>query len=200
MVATKITRVKENNVLPSQKVDFVFKHILAKLNVKIKLGDSYIGGQDLIVNELKINGLAQKGYYVGQTDLTGWTITSDRYARDIKKDYSLTDEDATKNFSDYYWLETLMFPQTATCKKTVVQSTSNGMTDMYLYINYHIGTENYEVYSDFASIWMNTPAVDGTFDFVQGNEYNLTITLGPEPIKFDASVVQWATTEKSASL
>ena len=193
MVATKITRTKTNNTLPTEKVDFVFKHILAKLNVKIKLGDSYIGKQELVVNDLKIANLAEKGYYVGNTDLTGWTITNDRYNRDILADYSLT---ANTNYSDYYWLETLMFPQTATCKKTEVQSTSDGMTDMYLYIHYHIGNENYEAYYDFASIWMATPAVDGTFSFTQGNEYNLTITLGPEPIKFDASVTIWDTTNE----
>ncbi len=197
MVATKINRAKENNVLSSQKVDFVFKHILAKLNVKIKLGESYIGGQDLIVNELKINGLAKKGYYIGNTDLTGWTTTADRYARDITTDFSLTD--TTKNYSEYYWLETLMFPQTATCKKTDVQSTSTGMTDMYLYINYHIGNENYEVYADFASIWKDNASVDETFSFAQGNEYNLTITLGPEAIKFDATVYEWVKTDRGAS-
>ncbi|MBO4561755.1 MAG: fimbrillin family protein [Bacteroidaceae bacterium] len=199
MVATKITRVKPaNGSVATSQVDLAFKHILAKLNVKIVLSESYIGRQELVVNELKINGLAEKGYYVGNTDLTGWTITNDRYARDIKEDYSLTDE--TTNYDGYYWLETLMFPQEATCKVVGVKPTATGMDDMYLYINYHIGNENYVAYYDFASIWMDTPAVDGKFNFAQGNEYNLTITVGPEPIKFKASVSEWTTINGSVDL
>ena len=192
MVAGKITR-PINNVLTGL-VELEFKHVLAKLNIKIKLGDEYIGKQELTVNELKINGLAQKGYYEGASDLTGWTITNDRYYRDIKENLSLTDK--TTNYSEYYWLETLMFPQTATCKKVGAQPTATDLSDMYLYVNYHIGEENFEVYYDFASIWMSTATVNGTFAFAQGNEYNLTITLGPEPIKFDASVVVWAPVNK----
>lgn len=192
MVASKIEKTKANNALTG-KVDLEFKHILAKLNIKIKLGDSYIGSQELVVNELKVNGLYKQGYYVGNTDLSGWIVDPDeKYARDIDADYSLTDE--TTNYSEYYWLETLMFPQTATCKVKGIQPTATGMDDMYLYINYHIGTENYEAYYDFAAIWKANAEVNDTFSFAQGNEYNLTITVGPEPIKFTASVVAWDTT------
>ncbi|MBO7436241.1 MAG: fimbrillin family protein [Bacteroidaceae bacterium] len=195
MVASKITKTKASNALTGE-VDLEFKHILAKLNIKIKLGDSYIGSQELVVNELKVNGLYKQGYYVGQTDLSGWNIDeNEKYARDIDADYSLT---AQTNYSDYYWLETLMFPQTATCKVTGIQPTATGMDDMYLYINYHIGTENYEAYYDFAAIWKANAAVNDTFSFAQGNEYNLTITVGPEPIQFDASVSAWDTTNNQA--
>ena len=190
MVATKITREKPaNGAVSTSSVDLEFKHILAKLNVKINLSSEYIGRQELKVNELKINGLAEEGYYVGKTDLTGWAITDTRYARDIKKDCSLT---AQTNYNGYYWIETLMFPQEAPCKVLGVKPTATDMDDMYLYINYHIGKENYEAYYDFASIWLPTTAqVGDKYTFSQGNEYNLTITVGPEPIKFTASVSAW---------
>ena len=196
MVASKIEKTKANNALTGE-VDLEFKHILAKLNIKIKLGDSYIGSQELVVNELKVNGLYEEGYYEGNTDLSGWNVDpTKKYARDINADYSLTD--ATTNYSEYYWLETLMFPQTATCKVKGIQPTATGMDDMYLYINYHIGTENYEAYYDFAAIWKANAEVNDTFSFAQGNEYNLTITVGPEPIQFDASVAAWDTTNNQA--
>lgn len=183
----------------SSDVTMLFHHILAKLNVKIVKATTYIGSQELKVNELKINGLAKEGYYVFDTDFAtkGWT-TNGTYARDIATDYSLT---AATKYDGYYWIETLMFPQTTTCKALTAQSDATDLTDMYLYIKYQIGTETYEAYYDFAKIWGATVVNNGqgnnatnSYTFVQGNEYTLTLTVGPEPIHFDAQVTQWADT------
>ena len=157
--------------------------------MKIQKADSYKSAQELKVTELKIGNLAKTGYFVYNTSMTtnGWS-TDDVYARDITTAYSLS---AETNYSGKYWIETLMFPQTATCKATGVQSTGTALTDMYLYIKYQIGEEIFEAYYDFANIWGIT-TVNKTFEFKQGSEYNLTLTVGPEPIHFDATVTQWA--------
>ena len=177
-----------------------FHHILAKLNVKIVKATAYKGKQELKINELKIAGLAKEGYYVYDTDFAtkGWT-TNDTYARDIVADYSLTD--ATTNYNNCYWIETLIFPQTTACKAITAQSVATSLTDMYLYIKYQIGSETYEAYYDFAKIWGATVVNDGqgntntnSYTFVQGNEYTLTLTVGPDPIHFAAQVTQWADT------
>ena len=79
------------NTATASDVTLVFKHILAKLNVKIVKADTYKGKQELKINELKIEGLSKKGYYEFNTNFTtkGWT-TDETYARDIATDYSLT--------------------------------------------------------------------------------------------------------------
>ena len=193
MLATKSTATTSD-------VQLNFHHILAKLNVKIVKADSYKGKQELKINELKIAGLAKEGYYVYNTNFTtkGWE-TNDTYARDINANYSLTD--VTTNYNNCFWLETLMFPQTTKCKATTAQSTATALTDMYLYIKYQIGSETYEAYYDFAKIWGATVVNDNSGDdvtnsytFVQGNEYTLTLTVGPDPIHFAAQVTQWADT------
>ena len=180
-------------------VTLVFNHILAKLNVKIVKAATYKGKQELKVNELKIAGLAKEGYYEYNTNFTtdSWHATG-TYARDITADYSLT---AQTNYSGCYWLETLMFPQTTTCSILGAQSTATAMNDMYLYIEYQIGSETYEAYYDFAAIWIgNTAAVNDEFSFAQGSEYTLTLTVGPDPIHFAAQVTQWAQVESSLTV
>ena len=187
------------NASTTSDVTLVFKHILAKLNVKIVKSETYKGKQELKVNELKIAGLAKQGYYVYNTNFTtkGWTADG-TYARDIAANYSLT---AATSYSGCYWLETLMFPQTTTCKVLGAQPTATGMDDMYLYIKYQIGTETYEAYYDFAAIWIGAQAnVDDTFSFAQGSEYTLTLTVGPEPIHFAAQVTEWAQVESGLTV
>ena len=186
------------NAARTSDVTLVFNHILAKLNVKIVKSDTYKGKQELKVNELKIAGLAKQGYYVYNTNFTtkGWT-TDGTYARDIATDYSLT---AATNYSGCFWLETLMFPQTATCSILGAQPTDDDMDDMYLYIKYQIGTETYEAYYDFAAIWKENASVNDTFAFAQGSEYTLTLTVGPDPIHFATQVTQWTQVESGLTV
>jgi hypothetical protein len=187
------------NASTTSDVTLVFKHILAKLNVKIVKSETYKGKQELKINELKIEGLAKKGYFAYNTNFTtkGWT-TDETYARDIATDYSLT---AATNYNGCYWLESLMFPQTTTCSILGAQATDDDMDDMYLYIKYQIGSETYEAYYDFAAIWIgNNAAVNDTFSFAQGSEYTLTLTVGPDPIHFAAQVTQWAQVESGLTV
>lgn len=250
----------EKSAARTSDVMLNFHHILSKLNVKIEKASSYVGKQELTINELKIDGLAKEGYYTYQTSLTtnGWTTGSTTYPLDVKADYSLT---ATTNYSGKYWIETLIFPQTATCMKGGVQSTATALTDKYLYVKYSIGTEIFEAYYDLAYVFDKTlvytaaeaiaynAALDGAlnhtdgltsaqataynaaiqpetdkaendvlseeeaaaynatlsgavaendlkapntgYTFNPGSQYNLTLTVGPEPIHFDATVSTW---------
>ena len=219
-----------------------FHHILTKLNVKIVKAASYTGKQELKINELKIDRLAKQGYFTYTTNFTtsGWA-TDGTYPIDINADYSLT---AETNYSDKYWIETLIFPQTATCKKGGAQPTADALTDRYLYIKYSIGNEVFEAFYDLAYVFDKTlvytaaeaisynatlagavstsdtnpttsanyteeeaaafnAALDGAvaendvkvadsgYTFNPGSQYNLTLTVGPEPIHFDATVTSW---------
>lgn len=226
MIADKKTPQPKGNVTTSD-VQLVFHHILTKLNVKIQKADNYKAQQVLQVNELKIANLAKEGYYVYDTDMTtdGWT-KSGKYNIDINTKYPLAN--GATNYDKHYWIETLIFPQTTNCKAAGSQPTAEDLTDLYLYIQYQIGTEVYNSYYDLAYIFDPTtapqaareynaadqevidglaqvgdlkPAVPGSdFEFKQGSQYNLTITVGPDPIHFDAEVFEWATeTERTVS-
>ena len=204
----------EKSTARTSDVQLNFHHILAKLNVKIVKAASYAGKQELKIKELKIDRLAKEGYYAYNTNFTtnGWT-TNGTYNLDIAADYSLT---AATNYSGNYWIETLIFPQTATCQKGGAQPTATALTNKYLYIKYSIGTEVFEAYYDLAYVFNhelvfttaaaaqaynnnfgtdyveNDPNPDNhEYTFHPGRQYNLTLTVGPDPIHFDATVTQW---------
>lgn len=219
MIADKLTPQPKGSVTTTD-VQLIFHHILTKLNVKIQKSDNYKAQQVLKVNELKIANLAKEGYYVFDTNMTtnGWT-KSGKYDIDIDTEYPLAN--AATNYDKKYWIETLIFPQTTNCKAAGAQPTATDLTDLYLYIQYQIGDEVYNAYYDLAYIFDPTtapqpareytaqdqevidgdaqvgdikPAVPGTdFEFKPGSQYNLTMIVGPDPIHFDAEVIEWTT-------
>lgn len=187
---TKDYMLAEKSTTKNALVAFNFHHILTKFNVKITKQDTYTGSQDLKVNAIKIAKLKKDGYFVYTSNMTtnGWTTDGTYYNVQVTGDHSLT---ATPtNYNGYYWIQTLIFPQTITCAKTEVQSNDTGL-NQYLYVKYSIGSEVFEAYYDLARVFSNTLAVGETYSFAQGSEYTLNIKIGPDPIIFDAEVTTW---------
>lgn len=188
----------------NQLVTLTFHHILTKFNVKISIQDSYKGKQIVTVKNLKIVGLENNGYFAYTTNMktNGWTTkagtSNNTYYKEITDAYPIIN-DTTKNYSGYYWIQTLVFPQTLTCKSDSAQSTATGLDDKYLYIKYAIGTEDFEAYYDLCYVFDNTAELADpsqskdatTYSLAQGSEYTLNIKVGPEPIIFDAKVDTW---------
>ena len=189
MIADKVTA---NDVVTAANSDvqLTFHHILTKLNVKIKKDPTFNSKQQLIINELKITNLDKEGNYIYKGMTTNGWNTENKYNIDITDDYSLN---ADTNYDGCYWIENLIFPQKATKKATGAQPTAANLTDMYLYIQYQIGNEEFSAYYDFADIWDSTLGIGGEFEFKQGSQYDLTLTVGPKPIHFEALVSAWAT-------
>ena len=178
-------------------VTLQFNHILTKLNVMITLTDSYIGSQPFTIKKLDIVGLENEGYfeYAGSMTTNGWKTKDDsKYDLKIDKDYILKNvpESVTDKteYSGYYWIQTLIFPQTLTCKATGAKTTEPA--GKYLYIEYSIGNEIFKAYYDLAYVFNTTLTENGTYDLEQGSEYTINIKVGPEPIIFDAKATKWA--------
>lgn len=180
-----------------QLVSLNFHHILTKFNVMITLTDKYIGSQPFTIKELDIVGLEDEGYFVYGTNMTtnGWTTKSgSKYDIKLDKDFILKNvpesvEDKTE-YSGYYWIQTLIFPQTLTCASP--GALKEAPASKYLYIEYTIGTEIFKAYYDLAYVFDNTLIAGGTYDLEQGSEYTINIKVGPEPIVFEANASKWA--------
>lgn len=180
-----------------QLVSLNFHHILTKFNVMITLTDKYIGSQPFTIKELDIVGLEDEGYFVYGTSMTtnGWTTKSgSKYDIKLDKDFILKNvpesvEDKTE-YSGYYWIQTLIFPQTLTC--AAPGALKEAPANKYLYIEYTIGDETFKAYYDLAYVFNNTIAINGTYPLEQGSEYTINIKVGPEPIVFDAKATKWA--------
>lgn len=181
-----------------QLVSLNFHHILTKFNVKITLTDKYKGIQTFTIKDLKIARLEDNAYFDFDTNMTtnGWhTDGTSTYDLQIKKDYILknvpdTVQDSTE-YSGYYWIQTLVFPQTLTCSVDGAKATEPA--GKYLYLEYTIGQETFRAYYDLAYVFgCTTEAGHNTYDMEQGSEYTINIKVGPEPIEFEAKATKWA--------
>lgn len=100
----------------STPVSLNFKHLQAKLNIRIKLDESVKTAQDLSIQKIQVHNLGDKGYYTNDVSATGtvsgWTLgaATATYIPKVETTYSLNN--ATNNYDNYYVLEQLIIPQT----------------------------------------------------------------------------------------
>ena len=181
-----------------QLVTLNFHHILTKFNVKITLTSAYKGTQPFTVKNLTIAGLEDEAYFEYNTAMNknGWTTKAgSTYTLADSADYILKnvpDSIADKTeYSDYYWFQTLIFPQTLTCD--TIGALTTAPAGKYLYIEYTIGSETFKSYYDLAYVFGCTQeASKKTYELAQGSEYTINIKVGPDPIVFEANASAWA--------
>lgn len=192
------------NVSP---VQLVFAHELAKFNIKILLNTKVTTAQTVTVNEVSIKNIYGTSYYTSDEDvetptagfLSGWATPTgvidytvngvgNTSGYQINKDLDEND-DEFDNYSGYFIMERLMVPQTITKTTPASQHDAFTGTNASVYVKYTIGTEEYEGYWGLANLFDAT--TNNTVNLLGGNEYTLTITVGPEPIYFTANVSTW---------
>lgn len=92
-----------------------FKHLQAKLNIRIKLDESVKTAQDVSIQKIQVHNLGDKGYYTNDASaigtVSGWTLgaATATYIPKVETPYSLN---AATNCNNYYVLEQLIIPQT----------------------------------------------------------------------------------------
>lgn len=193
------------NVSP---VPLVFTHELAKFNIKIVLNTKVTTTQTVTVNEVSIKNINGTSYYTNAEDvaspsagyLSGWATPTTEIAYTANGVGSATagyqingdiDGDATTftNYSGYFIMERLMIPQEIA--KTDPASQLAEFDEPCIYVKYTIGSEEYTGHWGLANLFDNV-AANTSVKILGGNEYTLTITVGPDPIYFTASVTPWA--------
>lgn len=179
------------------EVSLNFKHLMAKLNVRIRLDKSITTAQDVTVQALTVFNLGDKGYYTNALDekgkvagVSGWTIsaTSAGYELQIPEAYSLNNANA--NYHNHYVLEQLIIPQTVlNCEEGEDIPSLNPYNEASVYVEYTIGSETFKSYTPLANIFSNA----ASYSFEGGKQYTINITVGPKPIVFTAEVTPWET-------
>lgn len=176
-------------------VSLNFSHLQAKFNIKINLDESIETAQDVSVQKIEVHNLGDKAYYESDATnaagtVSGWTLgtASDDYVLSTPAVYSLNN--ANTNYNGYYVLEQLIIPQ------TVEYVSGNDLVSLVeyaeacVYVEYKIGGETFKCYTPLANIFSKNSTDDYTFE--GGNQYTLNITVGPDPIKFEAEVTAWS--------
>ena len=175
------------------KVSLTFKHLLAKLNIRIKLDEDITTAQAVAVQKIAVHNLGDKAGYTNAEGegVTGWTVTE--ASADYVPAIASTDElvyalNGTTNYHNYYVMEQLIIPQTIDNAATTAPSLAE-LPEACIYVEYTIGDETFKSYTPLASIFSSAE----TYTFNGGNQYTINITVGPAPIEFEAEVAAWET-------
>ena len=182
-------------------VNLIFKHKLAKINIKLKLDNKIKTKQSVVVNEITITGLNGTSYYTSEEDVdnpsngyvSGWNtpITPVSYSVEgvngAQTGYQMNGTNpGTDNFDNYYVMERLMIPQTI-AKTDPANQLEAFNSGTYIKVKYTIGTEEFSGHWGLANLFTS----NNNLKLLGGNEYTLTITVGPDPIYFTAVVTPW---------
>lgn len=184
------------STVATSPVSLNFKHLQAKLNIRILLADEVVTAQNVAIQKIQVHNLNNKGYYTNDDEVgvSGWTLgdADTDYVPSItavQGGYSLND--ATANFDGYYVLEQLIIPQTLAKYVGEEVNSLNEYTQACVYVEYTIGAETFKSFTPLANIFIGNGNATN-YTFLGGNQYTLNITVGPKPIEFTAEVTPWA--------
>ena len=145
-----------------REVEFSMQHILSKICVLAHL-DEFAG--TITIDSLKIGPFIGKADFTQKSDETAeWTLdpTAARYWTVSEKNITVTEPLCV--------LESLIFPQASS-------------DEQMLEIHYSIGGAPFLYTHNLKDIFEN--------GFRTAHNYVITLTIGPEIIKFDGSAVEW---------
>lgn len=203
MIASPCTvaRTAYNKATPD-KVTLNFNHILSRLNVLVKKGTT-IQNSVVSLTELKIYNMKNKGSFNEKPEsLTSAQLSAGTIARwatpTVDGTYvpsaialtASTKDDGVTTTAQYV-LETLIMPQNATYQN-IDASGSGDKTEAYVYLKYTIDGEEFYGYYNLAAAFGAT-SNSTIIPFNEGWQNNLTITINPTAIEFDANVFDWGT-------
>lgn len=184
------------STLATSPVSLNFKHLQAKLNIRILLADEVVTAQNVAIQKIQVHNLANKAYYTNDNavGVSGWTLgeADANYVpsiTEVQDGYSLND--ATTNFDGYYVLEQLIIPQTLEKYVGEEVNSLNEYTQACVYVEYTIGAETFKSFTPLANIFIGNGNATN-YTFLGGNQYTLNIIVGPKPIEFTAEVTPWA--------
>lgn len=200
MVATKVSRANatfnNNSLNEIQKVDFTFRHILSKLNIKVKGIDLSDYNATITLNSLDVCNLKCKGSF-NDNETEKWNLEED------VDNLQMTDgeSDLTLTESYVYTHEYLVMPQEVEELEGVMNVGIQPESGVYLYIQYTIttnenGVESSEVFKTYYGL-ANIFGAE-TLEFNEGRQNTLAVTISPDVIEFEVETDElgWDNTEE----
>jgi len=190
------------NISNPGKVTLHFNHILSRLNVLVKKGSNMKNKGSF---DEKPENLTSQQLSAGTIARWATPIVDGTYVPTaIALNATTIDNGVTT--APQYVLETLIMPQNVKYQN-IDASGSDTETEAYVYIKYTIDGEEFYGYYNLAAAFHATADNDQTTDvdesivpFNEGWQNNLTITINPAVIEFDAKVFNWDTYTTSGSI
>lgn len=190
MVATPVSLANEKyKGSEPEPVLFIFRHILSKLNIKVKGSDLSAYDATIKLNALDVVNLNSKANYTESTNECDWSGWNTPYT--LKGGWTGTSLELATAY--VYTHEYLVIPQTVSYIAWMNQGTIPSVP--YLYIDYNVettgngssvSTENFKSYYSLADIFG-----DHNLVFAEGGQYTLSVSIAPDVIEFDTEEKPW---------
>ena len=160
------------------EVIFNMEHILSKICVRVRRSSTFLPDSivSISIDSVKIGSFVSQGDFVQSMDDASMVLSPEWTPVDTLPRYTVTSaKHVSIPDSAVYVLESLLIPQRI----------SNGQ---YIRVWYNIGNSGGNI-----SHMDNISYLNELFaGFETGRSYIITVTIGPEPIRFDAGVYGWA--------
>ena len=159
------------------EVIFNMQHILSKLCVRVKRSRSFMPDSilSISIDSLRLGNFISQGDFVQSLDNSSQTLAPEWSPIDTLPRYTVTSaKHVSIPDSAVYVLESLIIPQQVSA-------------DQYIRVWYNIG--NAGGYINHMDNIFSLNELFGGFE--AGKSYVITVTIGPDPIKFDAGVADW---------
>lgn len=191
MIATDITGY---NDYTANKVNFIFNHILSRINIGVAKGENLADDNVSLISvtlfNLNKDGSFDEALASGETLQNGtadrWTGSTEKFTDGVGYD-TVTPVSSAMN----YIYQALCIPQIAGYDPCKLNGTDIDAATAAPYINikYQINDEIFNLYYNLADLFNGAGTEDLSLN--EGWQYTLKLTIDPVLIQFDAECYEW---------
>ena len=167
------------------EVIFNMQHILSKICVRVRRSTSFLPDSimSISIDSLMLGSFISQGNFAQNMENSSLTLAQEWTPVDTLPRYTVTSAKYVSiPDSAVYVLESLLIPQPVS-------------TGQYIRVWYNIGNKG-----GFINHMDNIFSLDELFSgFETGKNYVITVTIGPDPIRFDAGVQDWTNNSSEQS-
>lgn len=172
-------------------VQLDFNHILSRLNISVKKGANIAAGDPLVLTEISVNNLVKNGSFEESAAVQAGT-TQRWSAATSPADYDISGNSLNPvTTTATYVFQALVIPQRANAEdlKRDGSDVNETTSEPYLTLSYTIAGEPYSATFNLSKAFAPAPAT--YYDFFEGYQHTLNITIDASAILFQADAFVW---------
>lgn len=175
----------------SNIVQLDFNHILSRLNISVVKGANIAAGDQLVLTGISVNNLVKNGSFTEEIAAVQTGTTQRWLAASTPADYDITGNTLNPvTTTATYVFQALVIPQQVTAEDLERDGSDVNETTSkpYLTLSYTIAGEPYSATFNLSKAFAPSAAY---YDFFEGYQHTLNITIDASAISFQANAFVW---------